>query len=31
MIEKEKRINARLIEDFNHVTSLGYNVLGVFL
>lgn len=31
MTDKEKRINVRLIEDFDYVTSLGYNVLGVFL
>jgi predicted nucleotidyltransferase len=31
MTDKEKRINARLIEDFDYVTSFGYNVLGVFL
>lgn len=30
MTEKE-RINLRLQEDFNYVSSLGYNVLGVFL
>ena len=30
MTEKE-RINLRLQEDFDYVTSLGYNVLGVFL
>lgn len=29
--EKEMVIQARLQDDFNHVTSLGYNVLGVFL
>lgn len=31
MTEKDKRINSRLIEDFEYVTSLGYTVLGVFL
>lgn len=31
MEEKEKRIRTRLIEDFDYVSSLGYNVLGVFL
>ena len=31
MTDKENRINTRLIEDFNYVTSLGYTVLGVFL
>lgn len=31
MADKEKIINVRLIEDFDYVTSLGYNVLGVFL
>ena len=31
MTEEEKKINARLQEDFDYVTSLGYNVLGVFL
>lgn len=30
-MENIKLINARLLEDFNYVTSLGYNVLGVFL
>ncbi len=28
---EQKRIHTRLLEDFNHVSSLGYNVLGVFL
>jgi hypothetical protein len=28
---KEQKINTRLVEDFDYVTSLGYNVLGVFL
>lgn len=31
MVNREQRINTRLIEDFEYVTSLGYNVLGVFL
>ena len=31
MTEKYKMIEARLHEDFDYVTSLGYNVLGVFL
>ena len=31
MTEEDKRIKARLQEDFDYVTSLGYNVLGVFL
>ena len=31
MNSKEERINSRLREDFDYVTSLGYNVLGVFL
>ena len=31
MTEEEKRIRTRLQEDFDYVTSLGYNVLGVFL
>ena len=31
MTEKDKAIEARLKEDFNYVTYLGYNVLGVFL
>lgn len=30
-MENVKLINTRLLEDFNYVTSLGYNVLGVFL
>ena len=30
-MENIKLINTRLLEDFNYVTSLGYNVLGVFL
>lgn len=28
---EDVRIKNRLVEDFNYVTSLGYNVLGVFL
>ena len=31
MTNKEEKINARLCEDFDYVTSLGHNVLGVFL
>lgn len=31
MKHKEQKINSRLREDFEYVTSLGYNVLGVFL
>lgn len=31
MLTKEERIHARLREDFEYVTSLGHNVLGVFL
>lgn len=31
MTEEEKKIQARLKSDFYYVTSLGYNVLGVFL
>lgn len=31
MTKEEKRIKTRLKEDFDYVTSLGYNVLGVFL
>lgn len=31
IVDKEVKINARLHEDFDYVTSLGYNVLGVFL
>ena len=31
MCKRKERINQRLIEDFEYVTSLGYNVLGVFL
>ena len=31
MTEEEKKIRARLKSDFDYVTSLGYNVLGVFL
>lgn len=31
MTKKEAIIHLRLREDFNYVTSLGYNVLGVFL
>ena len=31
MTEEEKKIKARLKSDFDYVTSLGYNVLGVFL
>ena len=31
MTEEEKKIRARLKFDFDYVTSLGYNVLGVFL
>lgn len=31
MTEEEKKIGTRLKEDFDYVTSLGYNVLGVFL
>ena len=31
MNTREQRINSRLREDFDYVTSLGYNVLGVFL
>lgn len=31
MTDKLKVIEARLKEDFDYVTSLGYNVLGVFL
>lgn len=30
-MDKTKVINARLRDDFDYVTSLGYNVLGVFL
>lgn len=29
MKERERQINKRLIEDYEYVTSLGYNVLGV--
>lgn len=31
MTTKDLKISERLKEDFNYVTSLGYNVLGVFL
>ncbi len=31
MCNREQRIDSRLHEDFNYVTSLGYNVLGIFL
>ena len=31
MSNKEQKINSRLREDFDYVTSLGHNVLGVFL
>lgn len=31
MTKEEKKIRARLKEDFDYVTSLGHNVLGVFL
>lgn len=31
MKHKEQKINLRLREDFEYVTSLGHNVLGVFL
>lgn len=31
MIEREIQINNRLIEDYNYVQSLGYNILGVFV
>lgn len=31
MHNKEERINVRLREDFEYITSLGHNVLGVFL
>lgn len=31
MASREQRIYSRLREDFDYVTSLGYNVLGVFL
>ena len=31
MINKEEKINTRLHEDFDYVTSIGHNVLGVFL
>jgi len=31
MLNKEQRIDSRLREDFDYVTSLGYTVLGVFL
>lgn len=31
MLSREQKINQRLLEDFNYVTSLGHNVLGVFL
>lgn len=31
MISREQRIDSRLREDFDYITSLGYNVLGVFL
>ena len=31
MTEEEKRIEARLKSDFDYVSSLGYNVLGIFL
>lgn len=31
MNNKENAINTRLQDDFSYVTSLGYNVLGVFL
>lgn len=30
MTEREKQINKRLLEDYEYVKSLGYNVLGVF-
>lgn len=29
--ERDKLIAARLIDDFNHLVSLGYNVVGVFV
>lgn len=31
MLSREQKIEQRLREDFNYVTSLGHNVLGVFL
>jgi predicted nucleotidyltransferase len=31
IIEREKQINKRLIEDYKYVKSLGYNILGVFV
>lgn len=31
MTGRDTKINSRLREDFDYVTSLGYNVLGVFL
>lgn len=31
IVKREKQINQRLVEDFEYVSSLGHNVLGVFL